>query len=145
MKEKLSLKTEAILLERFGKDSLIALATSVCNVPYVRTVNAFYESGAFYVLTYALSGKMKQIEENPVVAVSGEWFTAHGKGINLGWFGSEENKKIADKMRSVFADWIDNGHNNFEDRNTIILRIELTEGVLFSQGTQYEIDFNCER
>lgn len=145
MKEKLSLKTEAILLERFSKDSLIALATSARNVPYVRTVDAFYENGAFYVLTYSLSGKMKQIEENPVVAVSGEWFTAHGKGINLGWFGSEENKKIADKMRSVFADWIDNGHNNFEDRNTIILRIELTEGVLFSQGTQYEIDFNCER
>ena len=145
MKEKLSLKTEAILLERFSKDSLIALATSARNVPYVRTVDAFYENGAFYVLTYSLSGKMKQIEENPVVAVSGEWFTAHGKGINLGWFGSEENKKIADKMRSVFADWIDNGHNNFEDRNTIILRIELTEGLLFSQGTQYEIDFNCER
>ena len=145
MKEKLSLKTEAILLERFSKDSLIALATSARNVPYVRTVDAFYENGAFYVLTYSLSGKMKQIEENPVVAVSGEWFTAHGKGINLGWFGSEENKKIADKMRSVFADWIDNGHNNFEDRNTIILRIELTEGVLFSQGTQYEIDFKCEK
>ena len=78
MLEKLSPKTESILLERFGKDSLIALATTVNNVPYVRTIDAFYENGAFYVLTHALSGKMKQIRENPVVAVSGEWFTAHG-------------------------------------------------------------------
>lgn len=138
---KLSQRTEAILLERFSKDSLISLATSVENVPYVRTVDAFYNNDAFYVLTHALSGKMKQIEKNPIVAVSGEWFTAHGRGINLGWFGSDENKAIAEKMRIVFADWIDNGHSNFEDKNTIILRIELTKGVLFSDGIRYEIDF----
>ena len=140
--EKLSQRTEAILLECFSKDSLISLATSVENVPYVRTVDAFYDDGAFYVLTHALSGKMKQIEKNPIVAVSGEWFTAHGRGINLGWFGSDENKAIAEKMRIVFADWIDNGHSNLEDKNTVILRIELTEGVLFSDGIRYEIDFS---
>ncbi len=139
---KLSQITEAMLLERFGKDSLISLATSVENVPYVRTVDAFYNNDAFYVLTHALSGKMKQIEKNPIVAVSGEWFTAHGRGINLGWFGSDENKAIAEKMRIVFADWIDNGHSNLEDKNTVILRIELTEGVLFSDGIRYEIDFS---
>ena len=139
--EKLSQRTEAILLERFGKDSLISLATSIENVPYVRTVDTFYNNDAFYVLTHALSGKMKQIEKNPIVAVSGEWFTAHGRGINLGWFGSDKNKSIAEKMRIVFADWIDNGHSNLEDKNTVILRIELTEGVLFSDGTRYEIDF----
>lgn len=140
--EKLSQRTEAILLKRFSKDSLISLATSVENVPYVRTVDAFYNNDAFYVLTHALSGKMKQIEKNPIVAVSGEWFTAHGRGINLGWFGSDENKAIAEKMRIVFADWIDNGHSNLEDKNTIILRIELTKGVLFSDGIRYEIDFS---
>lgn len=139
--EKLSQRTEAILLERFSKDSLISLAISVENVPYVRTVDAFYDDGAFYVLTHALSGKMKQIEKNPIVAVSGEWFTAHGRGIYLGWFGSDKNKSIAEKMRIVFADWIDNEHSNFEDKNTIILRIELTKGVLFSDGIRYEIDF----
>lgn len=139
--EKLTQRTEAILLKRFSKDSLISLATSVENVPYVRTVDALYDDGAFYVLTHALSGKMKQVEKNPIVAVSGEWFTAHGRGINLGWFGSDKNKSIAEKMRIVFADWIDNGHNNLEDKNTIILRIELTKGVMFSDGIRYEIDF----
>ena len=42
---------EKIMLERFGKDSVIALATTVDDKPYVRNVNAFYDDGAFYVLT----------------------------------------------------------------------------------------------
>jgi len=89
--EKLSRETEKIMIDRFGKDSIIALATTEDAKPYVRSVNAFYESGSFYVLTYGLSNKMKQIAENPNVAISGEWFTANGKGINLGYFGKKEN------------------------------------------------------
>lgn len=141
--EKRTSITEAILAERFGKDSLIALATSVDNIPHVRTVNAFYENGAFYVLTHSLSGKMQQIRQNPTVAISGEWFTAQGTGINLGYFGKPENGLIAHKMRQMFAAWIDNGHNNFEDENTCILCIRLTQGVLFSNGKCYEIDFTA--
>ena len=70
---KKSKEVEALLRERFGKDSLIALATAVENVPSVRQVDAFYEDGAFYVLTHGLSAKMKQIEANAQVAVCGEW------------------------------------------------------------------------
>lgn len=139
---KVTKEVEEILAQRFGKDSIIALATTAGDIPYVRNVNAFYLDGAFYVLTYGLSNKMKQIEENPVVALAGEWFTAHGKGVNLGYFGKAENRHLAEKMREVFARWIDNGHNNFEDVNTCILRIELTDGVLFSNGTCYEIEFS---
>ena len=139
--EKLTEEIDAILLERFGKDSIIALATAIDNVPYVRNVDAFYENGAFYVLTHGLSNKMKQIEYNPTVALSGEWFTAQGKGIQLGYFGKADNARIAEKMRDVFSAWIDNGHNDFDDINTCILRIELTSGILFSNGKRYEIDF----
>lgn len=129
------------MLERFGKDSIIALATSVDDLPHVRNVDAFYENGAFYVLTHGLSGKMKQIERNPAVAISGEWFTAQGYGVNLGYLGKTENADIADKMKQVFSAWIDNGHNDFDDLNTCILCIKLTNGVLFSNGNCYEIDF----
>ena len=139
--EKLTKEIDAILLERFGKDSIIALATAIDNIPYVRNVDAFYENGAFYVLTHGLSGKMKQIKENPMVALSGEWFTAQGKGVHLGYFGKADNARIAEKMRDVFSAWIDNGHNDFDDINTCILRIELTSGILFSNGKRYEIDF----
>ena len=137
----LSHEVQCILNQRFGRDSLIALATSANNVPFVRTVNAYYEDGSFYVITYALSGKMQQIMQNPAVAIAGEWFTAQGVGENMGWFQKAENKEIAEKLTRAFAGWIHNGHNNFEDENTIILRIRLTHGVLFSNGTRYDIDF----
>ncbi|MGN0586115.1 MAG: pyridoxamine 5'-phosphate oxidase family protein [Oscillospiraceae bacterium] len=139
--EKLTAQTENIMNERFGKDNVIALATSENNIPYVRGVNAFYEDGAFYVITYALSDKMKQLEKNPTAALSGEWFTAHGTAENIGWFRKPENAPLAAKLRGAFSDWIDNGHNNFEDENVIILKIKLTRGVLFSDGIRYEIDF----
>lgn len=138
---KLTAEIEKILIERFGNDNIIALATTMDNKPYVRSVNSFYENGSFYVLTYGLSNKMKQIHQNPCVAIAGDWFTANGQGINLGYFGDKENKKIADKMFVIFSEWINNGHNNFEDKNTCILQIKLTDGVLFSQGTRYDIDF----
>lgn len=134
----LSAEAEKIMLERFGKDSVIALATTESGVPYVRNVNACYEDGAFYIITYALSNKIRHIENNPVVAISGEWFTAHGKGMNLGYFGKADNHVIAEKLKIAFAEWIDNGHNDFDDENTIILCIELTDGLLLSHGTRYE-------
>ena len=81
---------------------------------------------------------MKHMEKNPAVAICGEWFTAHGKGINLGCFGKEENALIAEKLKNAFAEWIDNGHTDLTDENTVILRIELTEGLLLSHGTRYE-------
>ena len=133
--------TQAILEERFGKDSLIALATVEDGLPSVRTVNAVYMDGAFYVVTYALSGKMRQIEKNPVVAVCGDWFTAHGIGESLGHVLREENRQVMEMLRAAFASWYNNGHTNEEAPNTCLLRIRLTDGVLFNHGTRYDIEF----
>ena len=133
--------TNQILTDRFGKDSLIALATVEDGIPNVRTVDAVYIDGAFYVVTYSLSGKCKQIAKNPTVAISGEWFTAHGVGENLGHVLLPENKEIMDILRTAFAAWYDNGHTNEADPNTCLLKINLTDGVLFSNDTRYEIDF----
>ena len=130
-----------ILNERFGKDTVISLGTINGDYPAIKYVNAFYENGAFYVITYALSNKMRQINQNPNVSLCAEWFTARGKGEDLGYFGSEENKQIAQTLRREFSSWIDNGHNNFDDVNTIILKIKLEEAVLFSHGTRYDIVF----
>ncbi len=130
------------MTERFGHDSIISLATVEEGIPYVRNVDAYYENGTFYVITYGLSNKMRHISANPTVAISGDWFTAHGEGKNLGYFGKSENMEIAGKLKNAFAAWIDNGHNNFEDVNTCILSIRLTDGILFSHGTRYDIYFS---
>lgn len=135
---KMSAEAEKMMIERFGKDTVIALATVEDEVPHVRKVNAYYENGSFYIITYALSNKIKQIGKNPNVAIAGDWFTAHGKANNLGYFGKEENRIIAEKLKIVFGEWIDNGHNNLADENTIILCVQLTDGLLLSHGTRYE-------
>lgn len=141
MKKKIPEEAKKLMDERFGHDTLIALATVVDDIPNVRTVNAYYENGAFYIITHAQSNKMKQIAENPNVGLCGEWFTAHGIGLNLGWFCKEDNRIIAKKLNNVFHEWIDNGHNNFDDENTCILCVRLKDGVLFSHGTRYDILF----
>lgn len=51
-------EAEKIMTERFGKDMVIALATVEKGVPYVQYVNAYYENGAFYVITYVFSNKI---------------------------------------------------------------------------------------
>ncbi len=131
-------EAEQIMIERFGKDTVIALATVENEIPFVRSVNAYYEDGAFYIITNALSNKMKQIEKNPAVAIAGDWFTAHGRGVNLGYWRKKENHVIAEKLESAFAEWIDNGHNDLADENTVILCVQLTDGLLLSHATRYE-------
>ena len=138
---KLNKDLAALMTARFGHDSLIALATLDGDSPAVRTVNAYYKDGCFYIVTYALSGKMQQITNNPNIAICGDWFTARGIGENLGHILRKENTDIAAKLRSAFASWYSNGHVNESDPNTIILRICLTEGVLFHHGTGYVIEF----
>ena len=133
--------TNSILTERFGKDSLIALATVSDGIPHVRTVDAVYIDGAFYVVTYSLSGKMQQIAKNPTVAISGDRFTAHGIGENLGHVLLPENQAVMEVLRSAFAAWYSNGHTNETDPNTCLLKIRLTDGVLFSNGTRYDVVF----
>lgn len=131
-------KAERIMAERFGKDTVVALATAEGGIPFVRYINAYYEDGAFYLITHARSNKMRQIEGNPAVAIAGEWFTGHGTGRSLGYFGKEENSAIAQKLKKAFAAWIDNGHSDLGDQNTIILCITLTDALLLSHGTRYE-------
>lgn len=125
-------------MQRFGRDSVIALATTADGQPFVRYVNAYFSDGSFYVITHANSGKMRQICVNPCVGLAGEWMTGHGIARNLGWFGDEAHAALARTLRREFSSWIDNGHNNFSDRNTILLEIRLTDCVVYDHGQRLE-------
>ena len=135
-------KAESKLMDmRFGCDSLIALATVEDGIPSVRAVNSYYEGGSFYVITYARSGKMRAISKDPHVGICGDWFTGHGIAENLGHILNPSHTELADKLRTVFYEWYNNGHVNEDDPNTIILRIRLTDGVLFDHGNRYDLTF----
>lgn len=138
---KVNQEIKKIMDERFGCDSVISLATHDGGRISVRNVNAYYEDGVFYIITYLLSNKMQQMAINRDVAMCGDWFTAHGIAENLGHVLKSENCEIMSKLRTAFAEWYSNGHTNEGDTNTVLLRINLTDGVLFSHGTRYDIDF----
>lgn len=142
-----------LIEEKFGngKDNAISLATIARepstdgNIrPAVRTVDAYYEDGVFYVVTYAKSNKMQQIAKNPEVSIAGclEMFTANGLGENLGWVLDPKNAEIRSKLRTAFADWYDMA-NNEQDENCCILAIHLTKGTLNINHWEklYHMDF----
>lgn len=141
-----------LLNEQVGnKDGLISLSTIALEPatdgrsrPAARIVDAYYEDGAFYVVTYATSEKMLQIAKNPAVAVCiiVENFTADGIGENLGWVCDEKNAHMMTKLRKIFAEWYYEA-NNDEDPNTCLLRIRLTKGLWNDphKGIRNEIDF----
>ena len=131
------------MTERFGQDSLIAIATTDGKRLYNRIVDAYYENGAFYVSTNALSNKANQIGLNPEVAVCAvDWFSGHGQGRNLGWVLDPQNAEIRLKLRKAFSTWYDHA-NNEQDENCCILEIRLTDGMLIKDhhAVRYQIDF----
>ena len=131
-----------IMVERFGKDSLIAIATTDGKRLFNRIVDACYKNGAFYISTHALSNKMKQIEKNPEIAVCAvDWFSGHGIGKNLGWVLDPQNAEIRAKIRKEFV-WYDDVTNE-QDKNCCFLEISLTDGMLIKDhhAIRYQIDF----
>ena len=142
-----------LIEEKFGngKDNTISLATIGLEAntdgkprPVVRSVDAYYEDGTFYVVTHGKSNKMQQIAKNPEVSVASclEMFTANGIGENLGWVLDEKNSKIRTKLRTAFAGWYDMA-NNESDENCCILAIRLTRGTLNINHWEklYHMDF----
>lgn len=134
-----------------GKDNLIALATIAREVsseghirPVVRTVDAYYEDGVFYVVTSGKSNKMMQIADNSEVSIAGylDMFTANGIGKNLGWVLEPQNAEIRNKLRLTFANWYDEA-NDEQDKNCCILAIYLTKGTLNINHWEklYHMDF----
>jgi len=134
-----------IMVERFAKDSLIAVATTDGKRLYNRIVDAYYENGAFYISTHALSNKVEQIEANPEVAICAiDWFSGHGKGKNLGWVLDPQNAEIREKIRKEFV-WYDDVTNE-QDKNCCFLEIRLTDGMLINDhhAIRYQIDFESK-
>jgi len=142
-----------LLEEKFGngKDNLISLATIAREPnadekprPVVRTVDACYEDGVFYVSTNGKSNKMLQIAQNAAVSIATcpEMFTAIGIGENLGWVLDPKNAELRIKLRKVFAEWYDMA-NNEKDENCCILAIRLTKGTLNINHWEklYHMDF----
>lgn len=135
----LNKEADTILRKRFSTGKLIALATSMDNRPYVRAVNAYYENGVFYVMTDASTGKMKQMEINPEVALCGELFNGRGIAENIGHVLKDEHKELMKTLRVALAEWYDYGNVDENDPNTVILAIRLTEAGVIENGKMHKL------
>lgn len=126
--------------ELYGRDTAMPLATVNGRRANLRVVNAYYKDMAFYITTYSLSNKMKEIAVNPYVAINHNLFVAHGVGENIGHPLSEGNESLREELRRVFSAFYDR-HVDERDENTCILRIRLQDALVFAHDSKYFIDF----
>ena len=135
-----------------GRDNVITLSTICINdeglaKPYSRDVDAYYEDGAFYIMTLNDSLKIKQIENNPNVAFSvcEKWISGNGVAKNLGYVMKEKNAQTRLKLREAFKFWYDFA-NDESSENTIILKVEITEAIVIKDhnAIKYYMDFTTQ-
>ncbi|WP_160689199.1 pyridoxamine 5'-phosphate oxidase family protein [Clostridium sp. C2-6-12] len=133
-------KSLNVLKELFARDYQFALATSKDNVPSVRFIDTFYDDGAFYIVSYAKSQKVQEIEENSEISLCNKLYRFSGKAYNIGHPLLEENQGIREKLIKVFEPWYF-AHNNESDENMCFVKIELKQGFFYKDGTGYKVDF----
>lgn len=127
-----------VMDQQFGRDTVLSLATGTGNEISVRVVNGYYRNGFMYVTTHTATRKMKEVSQNPHVAVCKDLFSARGFGENIG--SPKDNRALADELRVIFSAFYDR-HVDEDDPGTCILRIALTDAVVFTDDTKYTIDF----
>ena len=133
-------KSMTVLSELFGRDYQFSLATTKDNKPSVRVVDTYYEEGIFWIVTYATSNKVKEIDANADVALCDQFYSFKGKAYNVGHPLKEENRKIREKLIKVFQPWYFE-HNDENDDNMCYVKVDLTEGFFYKDGIGYKVNF----
>jgi hypothetical protein len=124
-----------------AKDCQFALATAEDGVPSLRYVDTFFDGGCFYVVTYAKSRKVREIEKNPSVALCDRrLFSFSGKAYNIGHPLKPENLAVREKIAEAFKIWYFR-HNDEADEAMCYLRIEPENGFFHADGTGYKMNF----
>lgn len=129
-----------LMKEQLGHDVIISLATCTENGVNVRNVDGYYKNGSVYVVTHSCSQKMKDIYRKSNVAICKDLMCSQGIGENLGNPKEEWNRELREELKKVFVAFYDR-HVNENDPRTCILKITLTNAVVFSKDTKYSIDF----
>jgi len=129
-----------LMKEQLGHDVIMSLATCTENGVNVRNVDGYYKDGYVYVVTHSGSQKMKDIDRKSNVAICKDLMCAQGIGENLGNPKAESNGKLREELKKVFVAFYDR-HVNENDPGTCILKIALTDAIVFSKDTKYTIDY----
>ncbi|MGV8981672.1 hypothetical protein [Clostridium sp.] len=129
-----------LMREQLGHDTIISLATCTENGVNVRNVDGYYKDGYVYVMTHICSQKMKEIKRKSNVAICKDLMGAQGIGENLGNPKAVSNGELREELKKVFFAFYDR-HVNENDPGTCLLKIALTNAVVFSKDTKYIINY----
>jgi len=133
-------KSMVVLSDLFSKDFTFVLATAKENVPSARVVDTYYENGIFWMVTYSKSNKMKEIENNPHVALCNNFHCFKCIARNVGHPLNEEKKAIREKLIKVFESWYF-AHNDENDEHMCYVKVEPESGFFHKDGFGYRVDF----
>lgn len=129
-----------VMNELFAKDYQFALATTNNSIPSVRFVDTYYDDGCFYIVTYAKSKKVKELEINKNVSLCNKLYSFKGVAYNLGHPLKTQNSEIRAKLISAFEPWYFK-HNNENDESMCYIKVELSEGFFYKDGKGFKVDF----
>jgi len=135
-------KSLQVMNELFGRDYQFALATSYNNIPSVRFVDTFYYDNCFYIVSYANTKKVQELEINPRVSLCYKLYRFDGIAHNLGHPLKPDNSEIRKKLIEVFKPWYFE-HNDESNENMCYVKIELTNGFFYKDGVGYKVDFRA--
>lgn len=124
----------------YGRDVPMSLATAEGARPNVRVIDVYFRDGAFYAVTHLGSNKMKEIAQNPYVALNHELFVARGRAECIGHPTAPGNMALRAKLMEVFRKFYSR-HVDENDPGTCILKIEPDWALVFDGGYKYIVDF----
>lgn len=137
-------KSLKVMNELFAKDYQFALATVNNNIPSIRFVDTYFDNGCFYIVTYAKSKKVKELEINNNVSLCNKLYNFQGIAYNLGHPLKLHNCEIREKLIGAFEPWYFK-HNNENDENMCYIKVELTYGFFYKDGTGFKVDFTAKK
>lgn len=129
-----------VMNELFGKDYQFALATTINDMPSIRFVDAFFDKGSFYIVTYDNTQKIKEINTNKNVSLCNEMYNFSGIAKNIGHPLDKKNHEIRKKLVKVFEPWYFI-HNDESDEKMCYIEIKVTHGFCYKDGIGYKMDF----
>ncbi|MBS4537291.1 pyridoxamine 5'-phosphate oxidase family protein [Clostridium sp. D2Q-11] len=137
-------KSLKVMNQLFSKDYQFALATTNNNIPSVRFIDTYYDKGCFYIVTYANSKKVKELEINENVSLCNNLYSFSGLAYNIGHPLKSQNSEIREKLIIAFEPWYFK-HNNENDENMCYVKVELMQGFFYKDGTGYQVDFKAQK
>ena len=130
----------SLMNDLFGKDYTFVLVTSKNSIPSARVVDTYYDGDAFWVVAHAGTTKVKEIEENPHIALCNNFYNFKGKAINAGHPLNQDNEEIRKILMKEFEPWYF-AHNNEEDTQMCYIKITPQSGYFHKDGIGYHVNF----